>query len=254
MKPLGTARTAEPLYRQLKDRIRAQISSGEWQPGSRVPSEYELVAQYGVSRMTANRALRELMHDGYLNRIRGLGTFVREPPHHTSLIELRNIAEEIAARGNRHRAEVVELVKVKADRKLAAEFHIAPGRTLYRITLVHLENDRPVQLERRHVNASVAPLFLRQDFTLVTPTAYLLSIVPVDELEHCVRAVLPDQEARRLLRIPKGEPCLELHRQSWSQGETVTVTALTYPASRYALKSRYRTSPSGRLAEFSSLP
>ncbi|HEY7766070.1 MAG TPA: GntR family transcriptional regulator, partial [Aestuariivirgaceae bacterium] len=94
MKPLGTARTAEPLYRQLKDRIRAQISSGEWQPGSRVPSEYELVAQYGVSRMTANRALRELMHDGYLNRIRGLGTFVREPPHHTSLIELRNIAEE----------------------------------------------------------------------------------------------------------------------------------------------------------------
>jgi DNA-binding GntR family transcriptional regulator len=56
------------------------------------------------------------------------------------------------------------------------------------------------------------------------------------------------------LRIPKGEPCLELHRQSWSQGETVTVTALTYPASRYALKSRYRTSPSGRLAEFSSLP
>jgi GntR family transcriptional regulator, histidine utilization repressor len=89
---------------------------------------------------------------------------------------------------------------------------------------------------------------------LVTPTAYLLSVVPVDKLEHCVRAVLPDEEARKLLRIPKGEPCLELRRRSWSKGDIVTLATLTYPASRYELKSRYRTLPSGRVAEFSSLP
>jgi len=253
MKQPGTASAAQPLYRQLKDHILAQMRAGEWIPGSRVPSENELVASFGISRMTANRALRELMQDGYLDRIRGLGTFVKEAPRQSSLIELRNIAEEILARGHSLESKLVEQLKVKADRRLAAAFAIGPGMTLYRITLVHLDNGLPVQLERRHVNPSVAPLFLRQDFTKTTPTAYLLSIAPVDELEHCVRAVLPDRRAHKLLRISANEPCLELHRLSWSHGQVVTSVTLTYPASRYELKSRYRTSPSGRMTQVLSV-
>ena len=147
----------------------------------------------------------------------------------------------------------MELLRVKADRKLAAAFDVTPGRTLYKVTLVHFENDLPVQLERRHVNPSAAPLFLRQDFVRTTPTAYLLSIVPVDELEHSVRAVMPDRQARKLLRITAHEPCLELHRLSRSGGQIVTSVTLTYPASRYELRSRYRTSPSGRVASGSSV-
>jgi GntR family histidine utilization transcriptional repressor len=252
MRPAGAHRS-QPLYRKLKNHILAQMSSGTWSPGSRVPSENELVTEFGISRMTANRALRELMHDGYLTRIRGLGTFVREVPHQSSLLELRNIADEILARGHHHRADVVELQKVRADRTLAAVFEMAPGTPLFRIALVHFENALPVQLERRHVNPQLAPLFLKQDFTRTTPTAYLLSVVPVDELEHCVRAVMPDARARKLLRISASEPCLELHRLSWSAGKVVTSVTLTYPASRYELKSRYRTSPSGRIMQPSAL-
>jgi GntR family transcriptional regulator, histidine utilization repressor len=251
MKGVTAARTREPLYRQLKDHILAQVRSGGWSPGTRVPSENELVARYGVSRMTANRALRELMHDGYLHRIRGLGSFVRETPRQSSLLELRNIADEITARGHEHRSEVVELLKVRADGDLAANFNLHEGRPLYRITLVHFDNDLPVQLERRHVNPAVAPLFLRQDFSRLTPTAYLLSVAPVDELEHRVRAVLPDAEVRRLLRLEPKEPCLELTRASWSKAHVATRAVLTYPASRYELKSRYRTSPSGRFSSLS---
>jgi GntR family histidine utilization transcriptional repressor len=247
MKPAG-ATAAEPLYRKLKNHILMQMRSGEWAAGRRVPSENQLVAEFGVSRMTANRALRELMHDGYLDRIRGLGTFVKAPPGYSSLIELRNIVEEISARGHHHESRIVELLSVKADRKLAAVFNVKLGKALYLITLVHFENDLPVQLERRHVNPSVAPFFLRQDFTKTTPTAYLLSVAPVDELEHCVRAVMPDRQARKLLRISPREPCLELHRLSWFDGQVVTSVTFTYPAGRYELKSRYRTSPSGRLA------
>ena len=243
----------QPLYRKLKDHILAQMSSGEWPPGSRVPSENELVAEFGISRMTANRALRELMQDGYLTRIRGLGTFVKEPPRQSSLLELRNIADEILARGHRHRSDVVELLKIRADPKLALAFEISSGKALFRITLIHFENDLPVQLERRHVNPALAPLFLKQDFTRTTPTAYLLSLVPVDELQHCVRAVMPDAQARRLLRISAAEPCLELRRLSWSNGNVVTSVTLTYPASRYELKSRYRTSPAGRILEMPSV-
>ena len=205
------------------------------------------MAEFGVSRMTANRALRELMQDGYLDRVRGLGTFVKAPPRQSSLIELRNIADEISARGHRHQSQIVELQKIKADRALSSLFESASGKMLYKLTLLHLDNGLPVQLERRFVNPSVAPLFLRQDFTTTTPTSYLLELAPVDELEHRVRAVLPDRETRRLLRIAAREPCLELHRLSWSNGLVVTSAILTYPASRYELISRSRTSPAGRM-------
>jgi GntR family histidine utilization transcriptional repressor len=242
-----------PLYRRVKDHILAQIRSGTLAPGSLVPSENQLVTKFGVSRMTANRALRELTHDGYLDRVPGVGTFVNEVPHQSSLIELRNIADEISSRGHRHQCKIVELRKLKSSRRLAARFEARPGTVLYRITAVHLENGVPVQLERRHVNSLAAPLFLQQNFAKLTPTAYLLSVAPVDELEHHVRAVLPDRQAQRLLRISAREPCLELHRRSWSGGDVVTEVTLTYPAGRYELRSRYRTSPSGRIASVSSI-
>ena len=53
------------------------IRSGAWAPGARVPSENELVESFGISRMTANRALRELTADGFLARVPGVGTFVQ---------------------------------------------------------------------------------------------------------------------------------------------------------------------------------
>jgi GntR family transcriptional regulator, histidine utilization repressor len=237
----------QPRYRQVKEHILANIRSGDWPPGTRVPSENHLAAQFGIARMTANRALRELTRDGYISRVPGVGTFVKESDRSTSLLELRNIADEIAARGRRYDALVISSAKVKAGRELAQSFDRKMGATLYSLTILHREDGIPVQLERRYVNPSVAPFFLRQDFTAVTPTAYLLSLTPVDELEHSVKAVLPDRAARKLLRLGPRAPCLELHRTSWSGGKVVTRVILTYPAGRYELVSRYRTSASGGL-------
>lgn len=68
-----------PFYEKVKMEISEKISSGIWQPHDRIPSEAELVAQYGFSRMTINRALRELTDEGLLVRLQGVGTFVAEP-------------------------------------------------------------------------------------------------------------------------------------------------------------------------------
>jgi GntR family histidine utilization transcriptional repressor len=226
-----------------------QIRSGAWAPGARVPSENELVESFGISRMTANRALRELFAEGYVERVPGVGTFVKEPPARSSLLELRNIAEEIAQRGHRYSARVNSRREVTANPALAEEFETRDLHRLFHITLVHEENGVPVQLEDRHVNAELVPDFLAQDFSQTTPTAVLLAALPVDELEHTVEAVLPNLEQQRLLGIDALEPCLALHRRSWSRGQVVTIATLTYPASRYALYSRYKTSAKGTLTQ-----
>jgi len=239
----------QPLYAKVKEHILDNIRSGVWEPGARVPSENELVASFGISRMTANRALRELTAEGFLARLPGVGTFVKEAPARSSLMELRNIAEEIEQRGHRYSSRVIAKAEVAANPALAEEFESKTLDRLFHIVIVHEENGMPVQLEDRYVNASVVPDFLAQDFARTTPTAWLVATTPVDELEHTVEATLPTLDQQRLLNIDALEPCLALHRRSWSKSRVVTVATLTYPASRYALYSRYRTSEQGTLSQ-----
>lgn len=233
-----TAAEPQPLYARVKDHILTHINSGAWPAGTRVPSENQIVAQFAISRMTANRALKELTQEGFLSRLPGVGTFVAERPRHASLIEIRNIADEIRAHGHDYSNRIESLAAIKATPSLAHEFETSEGATLFHVVMVHEENGIPVQLEDRYVNPLVAPLFLKQDFTETTPTAYLVATASVDELEHTVEAIMPTPETRRLLAITANEPCLALQRRSWSAGHVVTVASFTYPASRYALYSR----------------
>ena len=237
---------AQPLYARVKDHILENIRSGAWEAGRRVPSENELVESFGISRMTANRALRELSADGYLARVPGVGTFVKEQTARTSLMELRNIAEEIESRGHKHTLQLISRAKVMASQALADEFEWKAPQHLFHLVVLHQENGLPVQLESRWVNPFIAADFMIQNFTKQTPTAYLLNTVPVDELEHSVEAIMPDADQQKLLNMRDREPCLSLRRRSWSQGKVVTVATLIYPASRYALHSRYKTNAQGK--------
>ena len=109
-----------PLYEKAKHHILARVKSGEWVDGTRLPSEQDFVRTLGVSRMTVHRALRELFDKGLVTRVPGVGTFVSTPQPRSPLIEIRDIAEDITARGHRHSARVVKLEAVMADPELAA--------------------------------------------------------------------------------------------------------------------------------------
>ncbi len=234
------ANSPVPLYRQIKDHIRQQIDNGVWPPGYRVPSENQIVRSLNVSRMTVNRALRELNQEGLLDRVAGVGSFVAEPPKHASLIELRNIAEEIAATGHTHSAHLVSQARTQATDALAARMEIDAGSDVFQVTLVHSRDDLPIQLEERWVNAAVMPNFLDADFRRRTPSEVLLEAIDPEEMEHVVQATMPDDETSSLLAIGSHEPCLRLLRRTWNRRRVVTFAVLTYPSSRYDLGARYQ--------------
>src|SRR5271154_2218479 len=116
----------QPLYLQVKRHILDNIGSGKWATSTRVPSENDIVKSFGVSRMTANRALRELRDEGVLVRIAGIGSFVADQHAHAHPLEIRGIADEIGRRGHVHRAQIVTLERVRAVGELAEDFGIAP--------------------------------------------------------------------------------------------------------------------------------
>jgi GntR family transcriptional regulator, histidine utilization repressor len=229
---------SEPLYRRVKRHILERIATRALVEGAQVPSENELTRELGVSRMTAHRALRELTAEGVLRRVQGAGSFVAALKPESALFEIRNIAEEIAARGGRHSADVLLLAAARATGDLALAFEAKPGMRLFHSLLLHRENNLPVQIEDRYVSAVFAPNYLRQDFTRVTPNQYLMGLSAPDAVEHAVEAVLPDRRQQKLLAIPAGEPCLVLTRRTWCEGQVVSRARLIHPGARYRLAGR----------------
>src|SRR6201994_4842277 len=140
MPPMTTSPAATARYLQVKQFVLSRISAGTLAVGDRVPSENELVRELDVSRMTANRALRELAADGVLVRVAGVGTFVAEQRVHAHPLEVRNIADEIRARGHEHRLKVLTLESLSAPRELAERCGVKPGTMLDHSLITHFED------------------------------------------------------------------------------------------------------------------
>jgi len=229
----------KPRYQQLKDHIITRISSGELRPTDRVPSENELVASMSVSRMTANRALRELTDEGYVERIAGRGTFVSDFRSRSHVLEVHNIADEIARRGRVHSCEVTRNSRQHARGEVAKALHVKQGVDVFHLQLVHYEDGAPIQVEDRHVVADFAPACGDQDFHSITPSAYLTAIAPLQEAEQIVRAQQPNAAVRTHLQMAENEPCLIIIRRTWSNGRPVTFARLHHPGSCYELTGHY---------------
>lgn len=226
-------------YQRIKDYILDRVHGGHWREGDLVPSEHELLRRFRVSRMTVNRALRELTAEQVLTRVKGSGTFVARPKYASTLVAIRSIAQEIEARGHKHSCDVLKVERIKAGSEFAAQFELKGRAPLFHSRLLHREDDVPIQVEERWVNVPLAPAYDRQDFTCVTPNEYLMAVAPLQRVEYRIEARTPDAATRRLLAMDRGEPCLVLHRRTWSRGQVASVAELWHPGERYQFEGHF---------------
>ena len=236
----GPGTESAPAYERVKQLIVSQINAGRWQEGDQLPSENQLVGALGLSRMTINRALRELSAEGLVVRLMGVGTFVAATKTASSLFEVKNIADEIQQRGHRHRTEVVYVREEDADPANAFIRDSIRGKVFHSL-MIHYEDDTPIQLEDRFVNPAEAPGYLDQDFTQQTPNHYLSVEAPLTRGEHVVEAILASSEECRLLHIERAEPCLMIRRRTWSSRGLVSAARLVHPGSRNRLEGTFGT-------------
>ena len=231
---------AAARYAKVKEFVKDQLARGRWAPGALMPSEAELVAQFGVSRMTVTRALRELQAEGLVERIQGVGTFAAHLSRVSSTLTIRDLHEEIAARGHRHHAEVHVAARERAPASLAGQLGVATGAPVFHTLIVHFENDVPLQSEDRYVNPACAPRYLEVDFTKMTPTHYLLQVAPLWEAQYSIQSSAPSAEEARLLGIDPQEACLVVVRRTMSRGVPITIARLVHPGSRYQIDGHFK--------------
>ncbi|MBE0615691.1 MAG: histidine utilization repressor [Burkholderiales bacterium] len=222
-----------PSFQQIKNHILQGIHAGEWKEGDQIPTEAALGRQFGVARMTVNRALRELAAEQSVNRIQGVGTYVAQQKYQSTLVAIRSIAGEVRGRGHNHACSVVLLEKLQAPASLAQQFDARRGIRLFHSILVHYENAIQIQVEDRWVNAALAPDYLRQDFTQSTPNEYLMRVAPLQGVSYRIEAKLPPADIRKRLAMRAGEPCLVLYRTTRSREKVASVATMWHPASRY---------------------
>ncbi|WP_024891991.1 histidine utilization repressor [Luteimonas huabeiensis] len=229
---------AVPLNQRIREDIERRIRSGEWPPGHRVPPEHELMAEYGCSRMTVNRALTALAQAGLVVRRRRSGSFVRAPdPRFESVaLQIPDIPMEVAERGHAYRFRLLSRRRRAARRRTPHEMALADaqGRVL-ELRGVHLADGRPFALETRLLNPDAVPGALTMDFSATAPGSWLLRTVPWTRARHRIGAVAADEAQAAALQAPVGSACLRIERQTWRGAECVTFVEQLFLGGRYEL-------------------
>ena len=226
-------------YARVKRFLMAGLASNKWRPGALMPSEAALVAQFGVSRMTINRALRDLQSAGH-GRAQAGRRHLRRPaaPHFVDADDPR------PARGNRGPRppppRSVHLAREEsAPAALARQLGLAAGAPVYHSLIVHHDNGVPLQCEDRYVNPACAPDYLQVDFERTTPTQHLLDVAPLWQAQYTIEASNATAQEARLLGIGAADPCLVVVRRTVSRGVPVTLARLVHPGSRYQLEGSF---------------
>ncbi len=224
----------EPLHRRIAGDIERRIASGEWQPGFRIPTEAELMAEYGCARMTVSRAITDLASRALVVRRRRAGTVVAHPPVHSSaLVSIPDIQSEVEGRGLTYSHRLMGRIVRPA---LAEE---EMGGRVIELETLHLADDVPFVFERRLIALDVAPDAETADFAAQPPGGWLLANMPWTEAEHRISAVGADRETAAGLGLADGAPCLRLERRTWRDGQGVTQASQIFPGGAYDLVARF---------------
>jgi GntR family histidine utilization transcriptional repressor len=225
----------QPRFVRIKSKLLEQIESGELSSGDKVPSENQLAESFAVSRMTARRALTDLVAEGILLRSQGLGTFVADHRPMSSMLEIKSINEEITQRGHFYTNRMISIDTILANEQQSAWLNVEIQAELFHSKIVHMENSVPVQLEDRLVNPLWAPEYLQLDFQQITANQYLSKVAPLVQADHSIEAILPQAGVAVLLNISNKQPCLQISRRTYSAKGVVSYALLTHPGNRYRM-------------------
>jgi GntR family transcriptional regulator, histidine utilization repressor len=230
--------TERTTFRDVKAEILRRITDGLWGPGTLLPGEVDLAEEFGCSRTTINRAMREISDQGLLDRRRKAGTRVRMAPLRQARFEMPVVRTEIENTGATYRYALVKRETLPAPDWLRAKMNLPAGGLVVHLICMHYANGAAFQLEDRWINATALPLVLEQDFTTIGPNEWLIASVPFSEVEISFEAIAADPLIAAHLDHQLGEPVFRVERATWWQSAAITHVRLSY-RKNYRMTTRY---------------
>ena len=243
MRPLidaGADRGADPalptpLYHQIFTVLRDKIYRGEYALGSFLPGEQEIAGFFGVSRITAKRALDEIAAAGLAVREQGRGTRVCIAPRGTSVRgSVEGLLHSLHAKGSSS-VRLLDFAYVPAPDDVAERLAIAAGAEVQRAIRIWHGEAGPFNFLTTFVPGEVGRRWTREDLERKTLISLLEeSGVRVERAEERVSATLADDATARALEVQSGSALLKVMRTLYDQqGRPVEYLMALYPPERY---------------------
>lgn len=229
-----------PIWRQIRRALSAPILSGDWPPGTRIPTETALTGRFGVSRMTVLKAIQTLASDGLVRRRRRIGTVVASRARERPVFEIWDIPELVRRSGATYGYRLLECRALADDSERRGLLGIAPSTPTLWMRCLHLADGKPFQLEERLINMEAAPGVAAHPFDAESPGSWLLAHVPWTDAEHKIFAREAPAELARLLKVRPRAACLLVDRRTWNGRTPVTMARMWHPGSRHCLVGHFR--------------
>lgn len=232
-----------PLYQQLYDVLRGNITRGEWKPGDLIPAESELIEHYGVSRITVRQVLDMLVQEGLIYRQRGRGSFVAHPTVEQVLQRLVSFTDDMRQRGFAPSTRTLSAGLLPAPDDIAAQLQIAPGQELARIIRLRLADSEPMSIEESYLVHRFVQGILEKDF-VNNPLREVIDRhygIRWERARQTIRAINASREMAEALAVRPNAALLLIERVSFSQqGVPVEFLRVYHRGDRYALHSDLR--------------
>lgn len=224
-----------PRYRTIERSLRERVAT--LRPGDALPSDSELCAEFGVSRMTARSAMQLLADEGLIERVPGRGSFVAEPSTHRRADRLMSFSREMARQGRVPSSRIVTREIRPARSVDAAGLNVREGDPVVVLQRVRCADGVPVALETAVLERRVAPAVMAADVTNGSLHAALQAAGHVLRRGRAtITAAAASAMDTRLLDTASGAPMLVERRVILDgDGQPLETTESRYPAERYAL-------------------
>ncbi|MHC6220983.1 GntR family transcriptional regulator [Arthrobacter sp. MMS24-S77] len=227
-------KSGTPIYVQLREILRSYISES-CKPGAALPSERDLSERFGLARMTVRQAIDALVGEEVIERVVGLGTFVRKPKLDLQ-VKLTSYSEEMQRRGMVPAAKVLSFEQIAASAFLARELQLEEGTPLVRFRRLLLADNEPMSVDENFIPAHRVPGLLDE-----APPTSLYNVLSekyglvMEWGEDMIEATAASPSTARLLNVDVGTPLLKIQRHAFVARAMVDYSVSYYRADRYKL-------------------
>jgi GntR family transcriptional regulator len=199
-----------PKYYLVKQKIVEMINNEEIGPDGLVPSERELMGIFGISRITVKKAIDDLVNEGYLYRIQGKGTFVKNETLDQDLISITSCTEDIVKLGMTPSKRLLTSEVIEADKTMARKLQLGQGDKVFKVKRVYYADNDPVNLTTAYLPCKLFPMIDTYNFGIdsiynILETKYNTKIT---KAIRTIEAVLAVDEVARELRMKESDPVL----------------------------------------------
>ena len=227
-----------PLYHQIQHLLRYRIHNGQYRPGTQIPSEHELSAELGVSRVTLREALRELVREDLLVKIQGKGTFVHSnPPTRLAPVRYTGFLEELQERVRKLRVTEAEIAQVPAPSDVKTALQLDDDASqLTLIRRLRFIDDQPFSFTLNYLPTEIGARIRQKDLYSM-PLLKILQEdlkIPIVRAKETVAAAPADPDTARRLGIPVLYPVLHMTRVMYTTGDKpFELVDIYYRADKY---------------------